>query len=156
MELQRYSGWWFGCHLDNFPINIGFLIIPIDELIFFRGVFPQPPTSIFHYFSWLSIIHWPPQGIRPLTYAAGNDFDEVCLTLIAGSADVRAQVGAKEAGERGAPRGPLFPQDSWGSSWDINGYLGKMVLLWEDGRLYGKMGDSMENEWDIYMIYIEK
>lgn len=35
-------------------------------------------------------------GIRPLTYAAGNDFDEVCLTLIAGSADVRAQVGAKE------------------------------------------------------------
>ena len=37
------------------------------------------------------------QGIRPLTYAAGNDFDEVCLTLIAGSADVRAEVGAKEA-----------------------------------------------------------
>ena len=29
-----------------FPINIGFLIIPIDEVIFFRGVFPQPPTSI--------------------------------------------------------------------------------------------------------------
>ena len=27
-----------------FPINIGFLIIPIDELIFFRGV-AQPPTS---------------------------------------------------------------------------------------------------------------
>ena len=26
-----------------FPINIGFLIIPIDELIFFRGV-AQPPT----------------------------------------------------------------------------------------------------------------
>ena len=24
---------------------IGLLIIPIDELIFFRGVFPQPPTS---------------------------------------------------------------------------------------------------------------
>ena len=28
-----------------FPINIGFLIIPIDKLIFFRGFFPQPPTS---------------------------------------------------------------------------------------------------------------
>ena len=27
-----------------FPINIGFLIIPIDEVIFFRGV-AQPPTS---------------------------------------------------------------------------------------------------------------
>ena len=38
------SGWWFGCHFLNFPRNIGFLIIPIDELIFFRGV-AQPPTS---------------------------------------------------------------------------------------------------------------
>ena len=27
-----------------FPRNIGFLINPIDEVIFFRGVFPQPPT----------------------------------------------------------------------------------------------------------------
>ena len=32
------TGWWFGCHFWNFPINIGFLIIPIDEIIFFRGV----------------------------------------------------------------------------------------------------------------------
>ena len=31
-------------HQFYFPINIGFLIIPIDELIFFRGV-AQPPTS---------------------------------------------------------------------------------------------------------------
>lgn len=35
-------------------------------------------------------------GIRPLTYAAGNNHQEVCVTLIAGSADVRAQVGAEE------------------------------------------------------------
>ena len=34
---------WFGCHEFYFPINIGLLIIPIDELIFFRGV-AQPPT----------------------------------------------------------------------------------------------------------------
>ena len=27
-----------GCHFLDFPINIGFLIIPIDALIFFRGV----------------------------------------------------------------------------------------------------------------------
>ena len=33
-----WSGWWFGCHQFYFPILIGFLIIPIDELIFFRGV----------------------------------------------------------------------------------------------------------------------
>ena len=141
MELQRYSGWWFGCHLDNFPINIGFVIIPIDELIFFRGVFPQPPTSIFHYFSWLSIIHWPPQGIRPLTYAAGNDFDEVCLTLIAGSADVRAQVGAKEAGERGAPRGP-FPAGFMGI------FVGYQWISGKNGIFYGKMEDCM-GKWEI-------
>ena len=39
---QHISGWWFGCH---FPINIGLLIIPIDELIFFRGVL-KPPTRV--------------------------------------------------------------------------------------------------------------
>ena len=32
-------------HQFYFPINIGFLIIPIDELIFFRGV-AQPPTRL--------------------------------------------------------------------------------------------------------------
>ena len=41
------SGWWFGCHQFYVPINIGNLIIPIDDLICFRGVV-QPPTS-----SWL-------------------------------------------------------------------------------------------------------
>ena len=43
-SFSSLSGWWFGCHLDYFPINIGFLIIPIDEVIFFRGV-AHPPTS---------------------------------------------------------------------------------------------------------------
>ena len=44
-EGVEITGWWFGCHFWNFPINIGNFIIPIDELIFFRGV-AQPPTSI--------------------------------------------------------------------------------------------------------------
>ena len=35
--IQIYSGWWFGCHFFNFPINIGFLIIPVDFHIFQRG-----------------------------------------------------------------------------------------------------------------------
>ena len=43
-----YSGWWFGCHFLNFPMNIGNLIIPTDELIFFRGV-AQPPTRLLLY-----------------------------------------------------------------------------------------------------------
>ena len=34
-------------HQFCFPRNVGFLIIPIDELIFFRGV-AQPPTSYVH------------------------------------------------------------------------------------------------------------
>ena len=39
-KTKYIAGWWFGCHEFYFPINIGFLIIPIDELIFFRGVAP--------------------------------------------------------------------------------------------------------------------
>ena len=41
----------------HFPINIGLLIIPIDELLFFRGV-AQPPTRNCWYFSiFFSIEH---------------------------------------------------------------------------------------------------
>ena len=43
VHLFTVPGWWFGCHCLDFPINFGFLIIPIDERIFFRGV-AQPPT----------------------------------------------------------------------------------------------------------------
>ena len=44
-NVKSLSGWWFGWHQCNFPINIGLgIVIPIDELIFFRGV-AQPPTS---------------------------------------------------------------------------------------------------------------
>ena len=41
--FYQYTGWWFG----RFFIfhNIWDVILPIDELIFFRGV-AQPPTSI--------------------------------------------------------------------------------------------------------------
>ena len=35
---RRIPGWRFGCHQFYFPIWLGLLIIPIDELIFFRGV----------------------------------------------------------------------------------------------------------------------
>ena len=31
-------GWWFGCHLDYFPINIGLHSSSLNWLIFFRGV----------------------------------------------------------------------------------------------------------------------
>ena len=38
------SGWWFGCHQFYFPIYWVAVIIPIDEVIFFRGV-AQPPKN---------------------------------------------------------------------------------------------------------------
>ena len=58
--LRPYNaGWWFGCHEFYFPILIGNFIIPIDELIFFRGV-AQPPTR-YVYGIWIwkiwEIIH---------------------------------------------------------------------------------------------------
>ena len=37
-RFEYWSGWWFGCHQFYFPINLGNVIIPIDDLIFFRGV----------------------------------------------------------------------------------------------------------------------
>ena len=54
----KNSGWWFGCHQFYVPINIGNLIIPIDELIFFRGVGIQPPTSETCGFLWISKETW--------------------------------------------------------------------------------------------------
>ena len=38
------SGWWFGCHFLDFPINIGFLSSSQLTNIFQRGG-PGPPTS---------------------------------------------------------------------------------------------------------------
>ena len=40
------TGWWFGCHVLFSHLYWVSIIIPIDELIFFRGV-AQPPTSIW-------------------------------------------------------------------------------------------------------------
>ena len=37
VSRSNMSGWWFGCHFLNFPINIGNVIIPIDFHIFRRG-----------------------------------------------------------------------------------------------------------------------
>ena len=59
---QPFSGWWFGCHEFYFPINIGLLIIPIDELhhFFQRGwVYNHQPAWGFHHFPSLSIMTWP-------------------------------------------------------------------------------------------------
>ena len=44
--VNEISGWWFQTWLDYFPFHIWVVILPIDELIFFRGV-GIPPTSIY-------------------------------------------------------------------------------------------------------------
>ena len=47
LKKSFIAGWCFGCHQCYFPLKIGNVIIPIDELIFFRGVQPnhQPEKS---------------------------------------------------------------------------------------------------------------
>ena len=44
LNLFKYTGWWFG----TFFFHILGIMIPTDELIFFRGV-AQPPTSTCTY-----------------------------------------------------------------------------------------------------------
>ena len=47
--IYIYTDWWFGTWMDyDFPETVGNVIIPTDELIFFRGV-GIPPTSIYIY-----------------------------------------------------------------------------------------------------------
>ena len=56
-DAEAHTGRWFGCHDFYFPTKIGFLIIPIDELIFFRGV----QTTNQHRIGWweiLRVIGW--------------------------------------------------------------------------------------------------
>ena len=55
-ETKLVGGNWLP-FLFYFPINIGFLIIPIDELIFFRGV-AQPPTRRTWSMSWMKFVSW--------------------------------------------------------------------------------------------------
>ena len=68
---STFSGWWFGCHF-LFSHSVGKFIIPIDEIIFFRGV-AQPPTSFFisisfpHLSPMISCIVW---GWRPIPWSA--------------------------------------------------------------------------------------
>ena len=46
LSHPKKTAWWFGCHFWHFPINIGNFIIPIDELIFSRGVAQPPEKSV--------------------------------------------------------------------------------------------------------------
>ena len=50
---ESLSGWWFGCHQFYFPRNIGNVIIPIDDVIFFRGVVEPPTSYSWRLFNWL-------------------------------------------------------------------------------------------------------
>ena len=54
MELPYLAGWWFGCHQFYFSMTIGNVIIPIDELIFFRTGWrtAHQPVSLGRSFPW--------------------------------------------------------------------------------------------------------
>ena len=57
-SLWILSGWWFGCHLDYFPRNIGNVIIPIDFHIFQRGSNHQPVMCFFLFPSEYTTRNW--------------------------------------------------------------------------------------------------
>ena len=67
--IYSYSGWWFGTFFI-FPY-IGLLIIPIDEIIFFRGV-AQPPTSIAYVTHTSVSSHQKTTGISPEAATLGR------------------------------------------------------------------------------------
>jgi len=58
-QLRTSTGWWFGTmEFYDFPY-IGNFIIPIDELIFFRGVGIPPTRDYMGYFmGWLVAMPW--------------------------------------------------------------------------------------------------
>ena len=64
LTFRFITGWWFGCHLDYFPINIGFLILPIDFHIFQRGWNHQPDSIACSLFlfditrTWHQLLHF--------------------------------------------------------------------------------------------------
>ena len=74
--MQWFTGWWFGCHQFYFPRNIGNVIIPIDELIFFRGV-AEPPTRIW-FIGHSSIPISVFLGLRTTTHGVGRQFWSWC------------------------------------------------------------------------------
>ena len=55
-------------HQFYFPMNLGLLIIPIDELIFFRGVAQKPPTSYgqWHCLTQITafMVSWSPEAAK--------------------------------------------------------------------------------------------
>ena len=61
--LQSITGWWFGCHF-LFSHSVGNLIIPIDELIVFRGV---------------ALAHQPVIFITVLIFGKSTDFPKISL-----------------------------------------------------------------------------
>ena len=64
------AGWWFGCHQFYFRRNIGFLIIPIDSNIFYRGVHTTNQIGIALFFGDLLSFggwHWWKANAIPAT-----------------------------------------------------------------------------------------
>ena len=82
--IEISSAWWFGCHFLFSQKYWEFLIIPIDELIFFRGVAlahqPVILTPLKRSLFWPGIarvvlLDWNPEAVEPK-----NCFDQSTST----------------------------------------------------------------------------
>ena len=83
MIFPLISGWWFGtCFIFH---NIWDVILPIDELIFFRGV-AQPPTR---YFPKINHIQAPQQVSCP-AWSFPAHFWQVAWTFLRQNLDMDA------------------------------------------------------------------
>ena len=104
--------WLVVWNIFYFPINIGFLVIPIDELIFFRGV-AQPPTRYIYIFSSIQL------AIQVL-YARYANHPQESSTL----SSIRAFLAKASPATAAGPAKPCDPeivavpekvQGSWGN-----------------------------------------
>ena len=86
-DTLQFAGWWFGCHQFYFPINIGNLIIPTDELHHFSEGWPwvynhQP---VCQKMQWSSSDWWPGISVMivgcPCPQNALVIYSSSCLTV---------------------------------------------------------------------------
>ena len=102
-RLKWTTGWWFGCHQFYLPINIGLLIIAIDEL---------------HHFSegWLKTTNqkllWFWQSLLPTHHRHHPNF-RVIPSVAGARSDCRLWIGRPLLCSLTCPKIDVFPQIVW-------------------------------------------
>ena len=118
-----FVGWWFGHEFYDFPYIIGNVIIPTDEVRFFRGV-GQPPIPVFF---------WPKPPCPWVQQPSTTAFQEQLPPAAPLPALIRATPGESAAKLSFF----LTPQEAWAQ------VLGAVAMGWDDGGWF---------QWDYPLI----